>query len=127
LRKTASVLGRRGMVVAISDFYDEDASLKEVRRLSRMGHDVVVVHVLAREELTGLRGSAIEIEDLETGATIVTNADAIASKYEENVATFVRGVEESTTREGVDYLRLVTGEPLEPALRRFLVGRRGGE
>jgi uncharacterized protein (DUF58 family) len=127
LRKTASVLGRRGMVVAISDFYDEDASLKEVRRLSRMGHDVVVVHVLAREELTGLRGSAIEIEDLETGATIVTNADAIASQYEENVATFVRGVEESTTREGVDYLRLVTGEPLEPALRRFLVGRRGGE
>ena len=127
LRKTASVLGRRGMVVAISDFYDEDASLKEVRRLSRMGHDVVVVHVLAREELTGPRGSAIEIEDLETGATIVTNADAIASQYEDNVATFLRGVQESATREGVDYLRLVTGEPLEPALRRFLVGRRGGE
>jgi uncharacterized protein (DUF58 family) len=127
LRRAATLLRRRGMVVLISDLYDDDAALTEVRRLSRMGHDVVVIHVMAREELSLPRGGAVEFEDLENGRTLVTNADAVAPEYERNVQAFLSNVQQATTREGVDYLPLVTGDALEPALRRFLIGRRGGE
>ena len=34
-------------------------------------------------------------------------------------------VEREIRRDGIDYLRVITDEPLEPALRRFLIGRRG--
>jgi uncharacterized protein (DUF58 family) len=127
LRRVTTLLRRRGLVVVISDLYDEDAALTEVRRLSRMGHDVVVIHVMAREELTLPRGGAVEFEDLESGATLVTNAEAVAPEYERNMQAFLANVRQSAAREGVDYLQLVTGEPLEPALRRFLIGRRGSE
>jgi uncharacterized protein (DUF58 family) len=127
LRRAAALLRRRGLVVVISDLYEEEVALAEIRRVARMGHDVVVVHVMAREELALPAGGAIEFEDLETGATLVTSPDAVASAYAANVERFLTRTRSAVAREGLDYLRLVTGEPLEPALRRFLVGRRGGE
>jgi uncharacterized protein (DUF58 family) len=126
LRRATALLRRRGLIVVISDLYDEDDVLKEVRRLSRMGHDVVVIHIMAREEVSLPRGGAVEFEDLESGARVVTNADAIAVAYQQNIQAFVTKVEHGMAREGVGYLRLITGEPLEPALRRYLVARRGG-
>jgi hypothetical protein len=81
---------------------------------------------MAREELALPRGAAIEFEDLETGGTVVTNADAVAADYQRNVNAFLARVERDIAREGLDYLRVATGEPLEPALRRLLVMRRGG-
>jgi uncharacterized protein (DUF58 family) len=127
LRQAAALLRRRGLVVVLSDLYEEEAALAEIRRVARMGHDVVVIHVMSREELTLPAGKAMEFEDLETGLTVVTNPDAVSRAYATNVQAFLSRVKSAVTREGLDYLRLVTGEPLEPALRRFLVGRRGGE
>jgi hypothetical protein len=91
-----------------------------------MGHDVIVVHVFADEELSLPPGGDVEFEDLETRAALVTNPDAVRSEYRHNVMTFLARVQQQVQREGLDYLRLMTRQPLEPALRRFLVGRRGG-
>jgi uncharacterized protein (DUF58 family) len=127
LKRAATLLRRRGPVVVLSDFYEEEVALAEVRRLTRMGHDVVVIHIFARDELELPAGGAVEFEDLESGARVVTNAGAVASEYRKNVQAFLRRVEGRVAGDGLDYLRLITGEALEPALRRFLVGRRGGE
>jgi uncharacterized protein (DUF58 family) len=126
LRRAGGVLRRRGLVVILSDLYDEDASLGEIRRLARMGHDVITVHILAREEMTLPAGGASEFVDLETGAALVTSPDAVAADYRRSISAFVARVQRTIQGEGLDYLRLITGEPLEPALRRFLVTRQGG-
>ena len=126
LRRAGSLLRRRGMIVLVTDLYDEDQTLAEIRRLARMGHDVVTVHVMAREEMTLPRGGATEFVDLETGMTLVANPDAIAGEYKEAMQAFLSRTRQAVEREGLDYVRLVTSEPLEPVLRRFLVGRRGG-
>jgi uncharacterized protein (DUF58 family) len=126
LKRVATLLRRRGMVVVVSDFYEEDASLAEVRRLARMGHDVIVIHVMAREELSLPHGGALAFEDLETGATLLTSPDAVRSEYEAIVGAFLMRTQRAVEREGLDYLRLTTGDELEPALRRYLVARRGG-
>lgn len=126
LQRSASLLRRRGLIVVLSDFYDEEPALNEVRRLARMGHDVVVIHIAAPEEVTLPAAGAVEFEDLETGATVVTSPAAIDAEYRRQYAEFIARVRGQVERDGLDYLRLVSGEPLEPALRRFLVGRRGG-
>jgi uncharacterized protein (DUF58 family) len=127
LKRAATLLRRRGLVVIISDLYEEDSTIAEIRRLARMGHDVVTIHVLAREELTLPRAAAgaTEFVDLETGQTLVASPDAIAIEYRESVRAFLARTRQSIEREGLDYLRLTTGERLEPALRRFLLRRRG--
>jgi uncharacterized protein (DUF58 family) len=126
LRRAGSVLRRRGLIVVVSDFYEEEPTLAEIRRLARMGHDVVSFHVMAREELSLPRSGATEFVDLETGASIVASAEAIADEYARGVGEFLVRTERAMAREGLDYVRLTTGEPLEPVLRRFLVERRGG-
>jgi uncharacterized protein (DUF58 family) len=124
LRHAPNLLRRRGLVVILSDFYEEEAALSELKRLARMGHDVVAVHVVAREELTLPRGGAAEFVDLESGRTLLASPDAIADEYRASFNAFASRVREAIEGEGLDYLRLVTREPLERALRRFLVARR---
>lgn len=125
LKRAAGLLRRRGLVIVVSDFYDEEGSLAEVRRLARMGHDVVVVHVLAREELSLTGIEAGELVDLETDARLVVDPRVARAHYTAAVQAFVTRVADAARRDGLDYLRLITGESLEVSLRRFLVQRRG--
>ena len=67
-----------------------------------------------------------EFEDLETGARIIADPTTLRSSYEEAFRSFLSDVQHAIEREGLDYLRLTTSEPLEPALRRLLIRRRGG-
>ena len=125
LRRATAVMKRRGLIVVLSDFYEEGAALAGVRRLARMGHDVVVVHVLSREELTLGVQDASELVDVETGRTLVVQPESARAAYRAGVQAWVSDIERQVAREGLDYLRLLTDEPLEPALRRFLLSRRG--
>ena len=125
LRRAGSLLRRRGLIVVVSDLYEEEVALAEIRRLARMGHDVVTIHVVAREEMRLPRGGATEFVDLETGAALVASPSALAVEYEAAFQVFLDRTKAAIEREGLDYLRLVTDEALEPPLRRFLVGRRG--
>jgi uncharacterized protein (DUF58 family) len=125
LKQAATVMKRRGLVIVVSDLYEEAEALPQVRRLARMGHDVVVIHTLAREELTLQVGGAAELVDLESGRTLMVQPSAVRDGYVAAVGQWLTTVHEAVTGDGIEYLRLVTGEPLEPALRRFLMRRRG--
>lgn len=125
LKRAAGLLRRRGLVIVASDFYDEDASLGEIRRLSRMGHDVVVLHVLAKDEVTLDALEAGEFVDAETDQRLVVDPRVVRHKYTEQMAAFLSRVADACRRDGLDYLRLLTGDSLEGTLRRFLVQRRG--
>jgi uncharacterized protein (DUF58 family) len=124
LLRAATLLRRRGMVIVLSGLYEDDAAVGGVKRLARMGHDVIVVHVVAREELTLPFEGRVEFEDLELGTRLVAAPAAIRGEYEQRFGEFLSRTEGAIRREGLDYLRLTTGMPLEAALRRFLVGRR---
>jgi len=125
LRQATSVMKRRGLVIVVSDFYEEDDALPQVRRLARMGHDVVIIHTLAREELSLDVGGAAELVDLESGRALQVQPSAVRAGYTAAVQQWLSTVQDTLTRDGIDYLRLVTSDPLEPALRRFLMHRRG--
>ena len=125
LRRAATILKRRGLVIVVSDLYDDAAAAGELRRLARMGHDVIVVHTLSREELTLDVGGAAEFVDLESGRRLMVQPSAARDAYVATVTRWLATIEQQLRRDGIDYLRLIADEPLESALRRFLVTRRG--
>ena len=52
LRRAIDLLKRRGLLLVISDLYDEDESVERaLRRAAHIGHEVVVFHVLTRDEV----------------------------------------------------------------------------
>ena len=105
LRQAATVMKRRGLVIVVSDFYEEEEALPPVRRLARMGHDVVVVHTLAREELALDIGGAAEFVDLESGRTLMVQPSAVREGYRAAVHQWLAKVHDSVTRDGMEYLR----------------------
>ena len=125
LARACALLKRRGLVVVVSDFYDDAEALVEMRRLSRMGHEVVVVQVLSAEELTLPSHGAVEFVDAETSRTLVVQPALAQEAYRERLRTWLAGFETAIRREGLDYLRLSTADVLERELRRFLSVRAG--
>jgi uncharacterized protein (DUF58 family) len=126
LKRAATLMKRRGLILVSSDLYEEDAALREIRRLTRMGNDVITFHTLAREEMKLPSGGALEFEDLETGARVIAEPAALDAQYAAEFHQFLASIEQALHREGLDYLRMLNDEPLEPALRRLLISRRGG-
>ena len=71
LNKMAEHFTRRGILVLISDFYEEpDTILEAIKPLKFLGNDLIVFHVLDPAELDFGYEDASSFEDLETGEQI---------------------------------------------------------
>lgn len=124
MTRAADLLKRRGVILAISDFYDnEEATRVELRRVVRRGHDVAVLQVISREEIDLPFQSDVEFEDLETGARVVVDARAARPGYRDQVAAFLERWRTGARRDGLDYALVHTDEKPSDALRTYLVKR----
>ena len=71
LNKMAEHFKRRGILLLISDFYDEpDAILEAIKPLRFLGNDLIVFHVLDPQEIDFDYDDASSFEDLESGEQI---------------------------------------------------------
>jgi uncharacterized protein (DUF58 family) len=128
LRRGIDLMRRRGVLIVIGDLYEDDDEVgRELRRAARIGHEVVIFHVLTREEVQFPYAGDVELEDLETGARLHAGGGEAADPYREAVAAFLDRWRTRCVREGMDYTLALTHEPLDRVLRGWLVRRgRGG-
>ena len=123
LRRSVDLLRTRGVVILISDLYDdEDGVDAELRRAARIGHDVAVFHVLTPDELELPRGGPTQFEDAETGETVLAGSTA-AREYASRIAAFLQRWRDRCASYGIDYCVVRTDAPLDGALRAYLLGR----
>ena len=83
-------------------------------------------HVLTRDELDFPYPGDVELEDLETGARLRAGAGEAAARYRADVSAFLERWRSRCLAYGIGYTRIVTDQPLDAALRGYLVGRGGG-
>jgi len=122
--RAADLLRRRGVILAISDFYDnEEATRVELRRVVSRGHDVAVLQIVSRDEVDLPFGSDVEFEDLESGARVVVDARAARGEYRDRMAAFLERWRTGSRRDGLDYALVTTDEKPSDALRTYLVKR----
>jgi uncharacterized protein (DUF58 family) len=125
IRRAAERLSRRGLLLVFSDLYDqEEATLAEMRRAARMGHEVVVFQVISREEIEFSYKRDVEFVDLETGAALAVDAAQARRDYMDGVAAFLESWRRRAGTEGFQYSLMVTDLPPDRALRNFLLARR---
>ena len=111
------------MLVVVSDLYDdEDGMDGELRRASRIGHDVVVFHVLTRDEARLTHRGPVQFEDVETGE-VVLSGSTIARDYASKMSAFLRRWRARCVSYGIDYCQVLTDEPLDRLLRAYLLQR----
>lgn len=124
--REASQWKRRGLAVLVSDLYDErEAILDAVARIRRVGHDVIVFHLLDRAERLLDRRGTFEFHDLETGETLVADTERIRKDYVKRMTEQRDYFQREFERTGADYVELDTSEPLDKALAIYLRRRKG--
>lgn len=124
LKRAAEMLKRRGMICIFSDLYDDDGAVDaELRRAIGMGHEVAVFHTLTRDEVELRLPDEAEIEDLESGATLIAQRAAVRPAYERRIKEFLEAWRTRCSSYGIDYTLALTDEPLDHVLRDYLLRR----
>lgn len=117
-------IGRKGILVLVSDFYEEpDAIMQAVVPLRARGHDVIVFHVLDPAEISFPFQEASGFEDLETGEQIPVIPAKLREDYMRLVRAHLEELERRFTGSGIDYKVLDTSQPLDVALFTYLAAR----
>lgn len=127
LLREAARWKRRGLVALVSDLYDEaEAITKAVARVRRTGHDVIVFHLLDRAERVLEGRGLVEFHDLETGETLIADADRMRRAYVERVDEMRAFYRREFEGAGADYVELDPSAPLDRALAMYLRKRQRG-
>ena len=124
LDEIAERIRRRGLVVVISDFFDDTQSvLKALSHFRHKNHDIIVFQLLDPKELDFKFGPAAHFIDMETAEEMVTQPQQIQKSYAEAMHTFTQNLKKGCRNLNVDYNLIVTNDPFDKALREFVAKR----
>jgi uncharacterized protein (DUF58 family) len=116
---------RRGMVIIISDCFDDlERLLKALRHFRHRRHEVILFHILAREEIDFPFHRLTQFRNLESlGDQMLVDPYQVRRDYLERFEAFCRELREQAGHMRIDYHRLCTDEPVERALGIYLSQR----
>jgi uncharacterized protein (DUF58 family) len=124
LHQLADTILKRSMAVLISDLLDDPAEvIRGLKHLRFRGTDVIVFHVLDRDELTFPFDRATKFRDLESEAEVLAVPAVVREEYLKAVQDLCAVYERELRLAGIDYVRLETSEPLDFALASYLSSR----
>jgi uncharacterized protein (DUF58 family) len=119
-------LRRRGIIAAISDFFEQpDAIIKTVEPLRFGGNEVILFHVLDPAEISPSLPDSTVLVDMETGDALETSPEYAKSEYNVRIHSHIQALKEKAASAGMDYVLLRTDEPLELGLRQYFTVRAG--
>lgn len=124
LMELAPGMGRRAVVMVISDCFDDvDRILKGLQRFLYDRHDVVLFHVMHRDELTFPFDGNVRFQGLEGIPEIKTDAQQVRARYRAVVSDYLDRLGRGCEKSNVEYILMDTAIPVEVALARYLAGR----
>jgi uncharacterized protein (DUF58 family) len=117
---------RRGIVVAVSDFYEEpETVIQAIRPLRFNGNEVILFHVLDPEEIQPKLKDPVLLVDMETDDAIEVSPDYARHEYRAKIDAHIDTLRTKAKASGMDYFLLRTDRPLDEALREYLAIRQG--
>jgi uncharacterized protein (DUF58 family) len=124
LLRAAEASRRRGLLVLISDLYEEpDVALRAVRALQHKGSDLIVFHVLDPAELDFPFEGAANFEDLESAERMPIVPEHVREGYRREMQRHVAALQRAFGENRIDYELLDTRTPLDRGLVRYLSRR----
>jgi uncharacterized protein (DUF58 family) len=127
LHEFAETIRQRALVVIVSDLFVPTSELESAfSHLRFRRHDVAVFHLLDPQEIGFQFQRPTRFLDLEGGASIFADPVEIADRYHRAVEAYLGDLRRIVLESGIDYHRLLTSDPVEQSLARFLVGRASG-
>ncbi len=125
LDKLAEQFKRRGLVIVMSDFFDEPESvINALKHFRHRNHEVLAFHILDPREVDFKFGPGATFKDMETGEELVTQPYQIRKSYAEAVQNFIRDIRSACHHNNIDYHLVDTSMPFDKAMRDYMAKRR---
>lgn len=116
----------RGVVVIISDLFDSaEEIIKALHHFKYRKHEVIVLHIMAEEELTFPFNSFTRFKDLENPeVALPIDPKTLKAMYLDKVSSFLSTLENDCGKLKIEYIPMSTAKPYDTALAEYLTARR---
>ncbi len=119
-------LSRRGLVAVISDLYcNPEQMSRAVQPLAYRGHDIMLFQLLDPQEMQPNWRESVLLKDVETQRTLNVSPEYLAGEYKQRLDAHLQSLRRAAANVGAHQLLITTDEPLDNALRRYLLLREG--
>jgi uncharacterized protein (DUF58 family) len=120
-------LHRRGLVVVISDYYeDPETIIKTVEPLRYRGNEVILFHILDPQEIRPKFREPVLLVDMENAREALEVSPEYARQdYRRKIDSHIEGLRSKSRSAGLDYFLMDTSRPLDEGLREYLNVRQG--
>lgn len=124
--EVAERIHRRGLLIIISDLFDSpEAILKALHHFRFRKHEVILMHVMADEELTFPFKHWSQFRDLEqNGNHLEIDPESLRSAYLAEVRSFLDTIEKGCGEMRIDYVPFSTRLDFDLALANYLAHRK---
>ncbi|HKD35206.1 MAG TPA: DUF58 domain-containing protein, partial [Pirellulales bacterium] len=120
----AERLKKRGVVVILSDLFDDVRSiLAGLKHFRHRRHEVVMFHVLDPAELEFPFQRTTLFKGLEQLPDVLTEPRSLRRAYLDEFGKFVHAIKQGCREHRIDYVPMRTDQPLDVALSAYLTSR----
>jgi uncharacterized protein (DUF58 family) len=124
LRFLAEYLTRRGLIILISDLYDEPQNIVAgLKQLKSKGNDIIVFHIMDNFELTFPFEDMAQFEDMETRRKLHVIPEYLRTQYLAILEDHMKEIRKELSGSRIDYVLMDTSKPLDTGLFSYLAAR----
>ena len=124
VRDCCERIQKPGIVAVISDFLDQpEKILDQLRPLHGRGQDVVLFQILDPKELDLKLDRSVQFKDMESGQTVNVDPKFGQKDYGDIIQAHIEQIKDVANSTAADHKVITTDEPLDVALRNYLLHR----
>tara|TARA_B100000029_G_scaffold301281_1_gene294152 strand:+ start:5132 stop:6028 length:897 start_codon:yes stop_codon:yes gene_type:complete len=125
LHELAEKIKKRGLVILISDLLDEpEQVLAGLKHFRHKKHEVIVFHLIDPKEQDLSFSIRTRFYDIETGEKITTEPWQIRKAYKKVLENFQSNYAKEMRKRNIDYIPIITNQPLDIVLNHYLEKRK---
>jgi uncharacterized protein (DUF58 family) len=120
----AEMIKRRGLIIVISDLYDEESEvIKALRHFRHKKHGLILFHIFDAAELEFPFSKLTQFVDLETNERYQVEPKAVREAYLTELRAFIDRYKKACSDSDTEYVLTDTSVPYDFLLRSYLARR----
>jgi len=123
--KLADRIDKRGLIIVISDLYDDSSEIvKALQHFVYKKHQVIVLHLMDPAELEFPFDRVVSLVDMETNERMQVDPAAVKDSYLEQLNLYLENYKRQCSSRHIDYRLTTTDTPYDRMLLDYLTRRK---
>ena len=125
LHSLALRIKKRGLIILISDLFDNPENvLAGLKHFRHKKHEVIVFHIMDKNEYELPFKKTILFKDIETGEEIISEPETLKKEYKNMLNSFINKYKKECFENNIDYYQINTKTSYDKVLFDYLSKRK---